>query len=230
MTNKDDKVYKLEWTDISLDKFIEIIEVQEELKEKSLDEEVSIQYTAKMIVILFGIDNPESLPLDEWSKAVECIKFLGTPVPEVKHKKEFVLNNREYYFHDNPFKISAAQFFDWRQCIHQENSSIDYKECLSVFMIPKGHKYNDGYDFDVVKEDIGTISIVDAMALFSFFVNVLQTSLNVFKDYLTYQLKEVEKGSTLQQEEMNQLKMTLEVIGVLRPELVVQDMTSFHTT
>ena len=81
-----------------------------------------------------------------------------------------------------------------------------------------------------MKDDIGIICIVDAMALFSFFVDVLQMSLNVFKDYLTYQLKEVEKGSTLQQEEMNQLKMTLEVIGVLKPELVVQDMTSSHTT
>lgn len=220
MTNK---VHNLEWSDISLDKFIEILEVQDEFKEKGLDEEVSIQYTSKMITILYGVENPESLPLDEWSLAVEHIKFLGTPVPETKHKKEFVLNGREYSFHDNPFKISAGQFFDWRQCINQEKGSIDYKDCLSVFLIPKGHKYNDGYDFDLVKKDIGTICIVDALALFSFFVDVLQTSLSVFKDYLIQQLKEVEKGSTLQHEEMNQLKMTLEVIGMLKPEYLHQN-------
>lgn len=215
-------IHKLEWTDISLDKFIEILEVQDEFKEKGLDEEVSIQYTSKMITLLYGVENPESLPLDEWSLAVEYIKFLGTPVPETKHKKEFVLNGREYSFHDNPFKISAGQFFDWRQCINQENGSIDYKECLIVFLIPKGHKYNDGYDFDLVKEDIGTICIVDALSLFSFFVSVLQTSLKVFKDYLLYQLKEVEKGSTLQHEEMNQLKMTMELIETMNPDRLHQ--------
>lgn len=219
MTNK---VHKLEWSDISLDKFVEILEVQEEFKEKGLDEDISIQYTSKMITVLFGVENPETLPLDEWSLAVEYIKFLGSPVPDVKHKKEFVLNDREYSFHDNPFKISAGQFFDWRQCINQEKGSIDYKDCLSVFLIPKGHKYNDGYDFDLVKKDIGTICVIDALALFSFFVDVLQTSLSVFKDYLIHQLKEVEKGSTLQHEEMNQLKMMLEVIGMLKPEYLHQ--------
>ena len=65
-------------------------------------------------------------------------------------QKDIKVNGREYYFDGLLGKITTAQYIDFQN--YQKNN--DEQKSFSVFIIPKGHKYNDGYDIEQVFNDI----------------------------------------------------------------------------
>lgn len=168
------------WKDISLGQFAEILKIESQ----NLDE---IDNAAETIKVVFNEPDPLNLPIDKFQKYVNELKFLSNHVDDTRLVTQFTLNGRKYLFNGNTFNMSAGQFFDWRQ--YTKKDPIDYAECLSVFLIPEGHKYNDGYDMDQTISDINCIAVTDAMAMFSFFVDGLQMSSNVLVDYLSKQMK-----------------------------------------
>ena len=63
---------------------------------------------------------------------------------------------------------------------------------LSIFLIPQGHKYNDGYDMDEVMDDLLCLSIPDALGVCNFFTQRCLKSIERMKMFLTLMLR-VEK-------------------------------------
>lgn len=201
----------MNWKQVKLKQFQQILEVENQ----KLDDTDRI---AEIIKILFNVEDPLSLEILEFQKYVDEIKFIGTPIPNTKLVTQYTINNTVYSFKGNVFEINMSQLIDWRN--YCKKTPLNYAEILSVFVIPQGHKYNDGYNMEKAIEDIGNITIPDAMTMFNFFVSALQMSTNLLQDYLK---KQVKKLKALQPKQQKQIEKMLEMY-----RLAIQNMTYYH--
>ena len=106
----------------------------------------------RVYAIMEAVFGESVLDLDLKDFALKCkeIEFLQKEIPNDLHVKDIKVNGREYYFDGLLGNITTAQYIDFQN--YQKNND-EYKT-FSVFIIPKGHKYNDGYDMDQVFNDI----------------------------------------------------------------------------
>ena len=66
--------------------------------------------------------------------------------------------------------MTTAQFIDFNSLINDLDERLP--EILSIFLVPKGHKYNDGYDKNTVVKDIAErLMVTEALGMASFFIN-----------------------------------------------------------
>jgi len=185
------------WNDITLRKWTEIESVY---KKKYEDE---ILQTADIISVVFEIENPMELSPAEFSKYVEQLSFLTKPIPEKKLCNSYTINGTLYNFKGNIMEVSMGQLMDWRQFSTKE--PIDYAECLSVFIIPDGHKYNDGYDMDKTLNDIKSLPIGDVLKLWNFFLAAQVLFTETLIDYF----KRLLKKTNLPKEKIQEIKQKL---------------------
>lgn len=190
----------MDWNQITLRKWNEI----ESIYKKKYEDE--ILQTADIISVIFGISDPMELSPTEFSKYVEQLSFLKNPIPEKKLCNSYNINGTLYNFKGNIMEVSMGQLMDWRQFSTKE--PIDYAECLSVFMIPDGHKYNDGYDMTKVIEDIKSLPIGDVLKLWNFFLAAQVLFTETLIDYFKRLLKKTNLPKEKKQEikeKLNQL-------------------------
>jgi len=64
-------------------------------------------------------------------------------------------------------KINTAQYVDFQSFAKDFPARLP--ELLSVFMVPEGKAYNDGYDVGVVQEKVKGLPLADALGLAAFF-------------------------------------------------------------
>jgi hypothetical protein len=200
------------WNDISLRKFKEI---------SKLDTKDELEYTSNLIKIVFDIEDPLGLSIPEFKKYVSQLDFIKDEPKLPKLQLIYNINGRKYIFKGNVFTITAAQFYDWRGFVKQQ--PLDYAQCMSVFFIPEGHKYNDGYDMDEVISDINDMPTPSALKMFFFFVNELRLSHTILLDYLKREFKKM----TLQPEQKEAIEKMIELISTTVKTI---DMTSFRTS
>ena len=103
---------------------------------------------------IFG-ESVLDLPLKDFNEKCKELQFLQKEIPNDLHVKDIKVNGREYYFDGLLGKITTAQYIDFQN--YQKNN--DEQKSFSVFIIPKGHKYNDGYDMEQVFNDILDIPV-----------------------------------------------------------------------
>lgn len=185
------------WNDITLRKWTEI----ESIYKKKYEDE--ILQTADIISVVFDIENPMELSPAEFSKYVEQLSFLTKPIPEKKLCNSYTINGTLYNFKGNIMEVSMGQLMDWRQFSTKE--PIDYAECLSVFIIPNGHKYNDGYDMDKTLNDIKSLPIGDVLKLWNFFLAAQVLFTETLIDYF----KRLLKKTNLPKEKIQEIKQKL---------------------
>lgn len=142
-------------------------EVHRIVSNKDLDEdEKSLQAAA----ILNRITYTEMLnmPLDEAKILVANTAFLFEKPKPKKIQKNYNLNGRIYVTMKSLDEMTTAQFIDFNGLINDFDENLP--NILSVFLIPKGHKYNDGYDKKQVIKDISDrMMVTEALGLASFF-------------------------------------------------------------
>ena len=100
---------------------------------------------------------------------------------------------------------------------------MKYEDILSVFIIPKGHKYGDGYDINEVKQDILQLNMVDINAISQFFFRQFELFSETFRLYLIQYLKKEEK--TAKGEQKEKIQETIEKLL----EVNFPDLASYHT-
>lgn len=167
--------------------------------------EDDILRSAELIKIVFGIENPLRLSPNEFAEKVEELKFLGEDIKEKKLLVKYNIRGTNYLFHGNVFQINMSQLIDWRAYSTKED--VDYAECLSVFLIPEGHKYNDGYDMEKTIDDLNELSLPYALKLYSFFVDSLRCSIRIMTDYFNKLLKKTKTDSEIKIEIRKNQKM-----------------------
>lgn len=142
--------------------------------------------------------------LDETTELVRGIKFLYNK-PKVKRMsvRNLNLNGKEYTIFKDINEISTAQFIDFNSLMGDYENNI--AELLSIFIIPKGHKYNTDYDIKEVVNDINNyLTIEEGISLANFFITKYKKYVNRSLLYLEISLKMLmmKKGMNKEMKEM----------------------------
>lgn len=207
---KENISIKTKWEDLSLKELIQL----NELNSANLDE-----YTLSLNILSILTDKPinflESISISDFGLLMSKTKFLNTPIPHVKLSKEIELNNRKFTVILNPENMTAGQFIDFKQLTKtKDDLNENYPTIISLFIIPKGHTYNDGYDTKehatFIYENIPAVLAYSLMDFFSKWFKALSTC------FLQSSLKKIKKDKALNQDQkiqvMKQLNKAIHII------------------
>lgn len=186
-----------DWKDITLKQYYTI---------KELLEEPDDYTTYNIIDLLYSVDSV-NLPLTELKKYNNALEFLNKEVPVVNIKDKYNINGVVYNSNFNLTQVTAAQFIDYQNYIGTEH----FEDYLSVFFIPEGHQYNDGYDIEQVKKDLLELDFPTVKSVAFFFTIFLAKLQNSFLSYLKKDLRKMkmEKEKRKEIEELiNKLEKT----------------------
>lgn len=111
-------------------------------------------------------------------------------------------------------KINTAQYIDFQTFAKGFPGSLP--QLLSVFLVPEGHAYNDGYDMAAVQEKVGTMPFADALGLAAFFfaqfLKLTRDSLTSWEEQVRITKDKTEKEKIVQK--MMEVQELLQISGV----------------
>ena len=147
--------------------WLDIRKIQEETHDP-VDARVAI------VAILTGKTEREILnaPLSESSEWFARAEFLETPDPDIPSRiaASYKAGPFDLVPTTDLRKITTAQYIDFQNFAPEGERKL--VELLSVFLIPKGLDYNEGYDIAEVQQAIREdLSVLDTLALSAFFLN-----------------------------------------------------------
>ena len=184
------------WKDITLRQFNKIQDLLQEIDEYT---------TLNIIDVLYGVDSADMPAMEVMNKYAHSLDFLTTTIPtNEKLKDTYTINQREYNSNINLTQMTTAQFVDYQN--YSKENPVDISKCLSVFVIPKGHTYNDGYDLKQVQEDIKDLDMVTINTLAFFFKKLYLLLLEITLLCLTQDTKKMNIPTQKKEEILNQLK------------------------
>ena len=155
---------KSSWDDITLADLMRIREIGD-LQMITEDEK-----NLKVAAFLAGIEYEKILmiPLNEVRQYMDNTEFLLHEIKPIKAKRHYTVNGRRYNLFKDAAEMTVAQYIDF-QSIYQEGFDKRPAEMLSIFLIPDGHIYNDGYDKEEVVNDMYDMSVREALGVADFF-------------------------------------------------------------
>lgn len=155
----------MEWKDIDLKTFVEVYKITTNIFLPDDDK------TLRIAALLNGMTFEEftELPIPKATELVAKINFLyERPKPE-KIRREYFLNGTKYCPFRDFSEMTLAQYVDY-QAVITEKFEEHLIDLMYILLIPKGHNYNDGYDRETAMEDIGSLSVTEALGLADFFL------------------------------------------------------------
>lgn len=167
----------MKWNDVKLYQFNKL----QDLLKIDGDEERMIEIAE----LLLG-ESVLDLPVAEFAKKVNELNFLKEPIPTNVPPKKVKVNGRSYYLDCLLGNITTAQYVDFTN--HAKTNDIC--KMLSVFLIPEGHKYNDGYDMMEVMNDINDLPITVVNDAAFFFGRHFSVFMKTLQSYSIDQIKE----------------------------------------
>ena len=156
-------------------------EIQEISRNESLED---IDKQVQIISILTGVAEEEilHLPIQEYKELVVKSGFLN-PENINYHPiaKKYILGEFELIPTRDFRKLETAQYIDFQTYAPDLDNHL--VEFLSVILVPKGHRYNEGYDILEVQKAIREdMSVADGISIVGFFFiwcrRSIQDSLN----------------------------------------------------
>lgn len=168
---------------LTLGKYMEIQEVSRNESQEDIDKQVQI------LSILTGVAEEEilHLPITEYKELVVKSGFLN-PENINYHPiaKKYILGKFELIPCRDFRRIETCQYIDFQTYAPDLDKYL--VEFLSVILVPKGHRYNEGYDIlevqRVIREEM---SVSDGVSLAGFFLTWCRKSI---KDSLNYSKQE----------------------------------------
>lgn len=169
---------KTSWNDITVGDFQYIYNLEKEDPEDKL---------LKLIALVNGVDYEDILdmPISKLEEHFEDIDFLSREPQSKLVKGTYELNGRVYKVYMK--ELTTAQYIDFKQLADKYYEHL--AQFLTVFIIPARHRYGDGYDLDIARQDIETMSITDARAVASFFLTRYAISTRIFLRFSIAQLR-----------------------------------------
>ena len=111
-------------------------------------------------------DDVLAMPLDEFKERMKELAWMNVP-PEIEQpKQEYTINGKQYVLTMDFHKLTTAQYIDFQSYTKSE----DYSQMLSVFLIPKGKKYGEGYDVFETQQDLKQMPVGEVLGLMGFFI------------------------------------------------------------
>ena len=167
---------KMTWYDVTLCKFNEL--------QKLFEIEDETERILAIAELLLGED-VTNLPLKEFNEKFKQLGFLKEEIPNKIPPEKVEVNGRKYFLDCLLGNISTAQYVDFTN----HSNSGDLSKMLSVFIIPEGHKYNDGYDMLQVISDINDLPIPIVNSISFFFRRQFSVFMKIFQRYAIKQIK-----------------------------------------
>lgn len=135
-------------------------------------------YDLQLVSILSGIpvENLEAMPLPEFQDIKSRVDWVKRePMPDVHERTRYVIDG------PGPFHVfqveidirrwNAGQYIDYQNLGGYTETPEAMAAVLCCYLVPDGHTYGDGYDFDALKAFfVDHFPALDAFALHNFFV------------------------------------------------------------
>ena len=179
---KDDR---FSWDSISIEKYYEIKDI--------LDDESTDDISKNVSLVALMLDEDEDVVWDmdlvTVGGYIEKLSFLDRFDIPKNPNINITLPGYDLEVMKDVTKLSIAQYVDYQGFIALPlREGID--KILSVFLIPKGHRYNDGYDIiDLQKTIRENLSFRVAEGLFGFFLRSYGESLIRSLKFLRRQMR-----------------------------------------
>ena len=148
---------------LPLGRYMDIVQISRDESLDDLDRQIAI------ISVLSGMGTEDILALDlaSFSELSLRTSFLNREAKEGSVAGSYRLGKLELVRVKDFRSLTAGQYIDFQQYCKNGAEIVDL---LSVILIPKGHRYNDGYDTDDVRKAIGDhLTLPEALALQGFF-------------------------------------------------------------
>lgn len=160
----------------------------------SRDENVdAMEQQVKTIAILTGLTEDEvlDLPIMEYKSLAAKTKFLEKEYDgKLQIAKSYGLNGMELIPVKDFNKITTAQYVDYQT--FSKEGDMYLVQTLSTLLVPKGKKYNDGYDMDAVQQAIrDNLSVADVASLYAFFLTKWVKSIKDSQIYLDKEIRKI---------------------------------------
>ena len=183
------------WKELTVNDFLELVDISQDTEDRGL----------KIAAFLGGVTYEDILrmPIAQSRELIENAAFTADePIAGVA-KGEYEVNGRKYRFNRDLNQFSTAQFID---TTNVPNDLPHIKDRLAIVLIPVGHDYNDGYDYEQVVEDMGFLSYYDANTISAFFFGLyLNLARDLNRKAERIMRKAVAKG-TVPKEKLTELK------------------------
>ena len=174
------------YRNLPVGKYLEICDLARDENVDPLTQQV------KTISILTGLTEDEvlALPIMEYKELAGKTKFLEKGYDgKLQIAKSYGLNGMELIPVKDITKINVAQYVDFQTFSKEGDKYL--VESLSTLLIPKGKKYNEGYEIsDVHKAIRENLSVADVLSLSAFFLKMWVKSI---KDFQIFSIKEIQK-------------------------------------
>lgn len=161
-----------------------------------LKDETTTDFEKQVRLLTILTDNTEddimNMPLNELGKLTDKIQFIKEYPQRKTPPSSITLNGKKYDIKYDIQNITTSQYIDFQTFIKDyENKMV---EMVSIVVIPKGKKYNDGYDIMEVQNDIRKyMDIVTLMSISFFFQVQLQALTKSLTSSLIRQMKKMMK-------------------------------------
>lgn len=181
------------WEEITVNVFERLNNAIEAVEETGNSDIDLLNKQIAILSVLCDVDEDAiaDLSTGEFGELVLQTEFLNeTPKKNIVNK--VVLNGKEYEVFLSIQEMTMAQYIDYQT--YFPNREKKFKEILSIFILPKGKKYGEGYLVEDVIKDIGEyLPITDANNIMFFFALAFQSLTKVTLTSLTKDLKKMMK-------------------------------------
>lgn len=184
------------WEDISLNQFTELTRMQSETTDPQ-------EFTKRALDYLYNED-VEQIPYTLYIAQINGLnQFFDKPIARMKVSKSatYNINGTTYVLDTTPGNFTTSQYIDFTTFAKDATQLVS---TLTTVLIPQGHKYNDGYDMEAVRADLGSMPCSHALGIVNFFVSWSRGSIQTILRFLTYRIrrtgKETEKTRKLREE------------------------------
>ena len=136
-----------------------------------------------------------------------------------KRPKKIKINDKVYTINYNIGKLNMAQYIDFQQIIVKKNYLENLPALLSIFIIPKGHKYNDDYDIIELRRVLENNITLDEALSIIFFSKMKSISLIKLKLLYYRSMLKIMRWTTKDKQTKEMLRMTENQLSMLESNL-----------
>lgn len=156
---------KKDWNDLTVRDLLSIKDIDG--MQMATDAEKNLRVAA--IVADKSYEELLDMSLNDVSEFVDACDFLQKAPKPRKARRHYVINGRKYKLLKNEMEMLTSQYVDF-QAIYQDGFDKRPAELLSIMMVPDGHEYNDGYDKELVINDMYDFPVEEALGVCDFFM------------------------------------------------------------
>lgn len=200
MKKKEKDVF--DWDSISIEKYYDIMEILE-------DKDDDITKNVRIVALILNKDDQDiwNMGMEEAGDYISRLQFLGKFDLPKNPNMNIKLPGYDIKVMKDVTKINVAQYVDFQNFVKIPLKD-SMEKILSVFLIPDGCRYNEGYDIiDLQKVIRENLSFRVAESLLAFFLKRYGESLISSLAYYRKQIKKAKSPELTEKMEKSMMEI-----------------------